>query len=60
MTKKTSKIFSIFWFVAGLAWTFAVIRHIAVKDDVIGAVIYMVAGIVSFILAFAYYKNFVK
>ncbi len=60
MTKKTSKFFSIFWLIAGLAWTFAVIRHMTVKDDVIGAIIYMIAAIVSFVLAFAYYKNFIK
>jgi len=60
MTKKTSKLFSIFWLIAGLAWAFAVVRHIAVKDDAVGAVIYIIAGIVSFVLAFAYYKNFVK
>ncbi len=60
MTKKTSKFFSIFWLIAGLAWTFAVVRHIAIKDDAVGAVIYVVAGVVSIVLAFAYYKNFVK
>jgi len=60
MNKKTSKIFSIFWLVAGLVWVIATIRHIIVKDDIVGAIIYIVAAAVSFILAFAYYRNFVK
>jgi len=60
MNKKSSKIFSIFWLVTGLVWVIATVRHIIVKDDIVGAVIYIVAAIVSFILAFAYYRNFVK
>ena len=60
MNKKSSKIFSIFWLVTGLVWVIATARHIIVKDDIVGAVIYIVAVIVSFILAFAYYRNFVK
>ena len=60
MNKKSSKIFSIFWLVTGLVWVIATARHIIVKDDIVGAVIYMVAAIISFILAFAYYRNFVK
>jgi len=60
MSKKSSKIFSIFWLVAGLVWVIATVRHIIVKDDIVGAVIYIVAAVVSFILAFAYYRNFVK
>ena len=60
MNKKSSKIFSIFWLVAGLVWVIATVRHIIVKDDIVGAVIYIVAAIISFILAFAYYRNFVK
>ena len=60
MNKKSSKIFSIFWLVTGLVWAIATVRHIIVKDDIVGAVIYILAAIVSFILAFAYYRNFVK
>jgi len=60
MNKKSSKIFSIFWLVTGLVWVIATVRHIIVKDDIVGAVIYIVAAVVSFILAFAYYRNFVK
>ncbi len=60
MNEKTSKIFSIFWLVAGLAWIIATIRHIIVKDDMVGTIIYIIAAIISFILAFVYYRNFVK
>lgn len=60
MNKKSSKIFSVFWLVTGLAWVIATVRHIIVKDDIVGAIIYIVAAIISFILAFAYYRNFVK
>jgi len=60
MNKKSSKIFSIFWLVTGLVWVIATVRHIIVKDDIVGSVIYIVAAIVSFVLAFAYYRNFVK
>jgi len=60
MTKKNSKIFFIFWLVAGLIWTFATIRHIAVNDDLVGAAIYLIAAIISYILAVAFYKNFIK
>jgi len=60
MNKKSSKIFSIFWFVAGLIWIIATVRHIIVKDDIVGTIIYIVAAIISLILAFAYYRNFVK
>lgn len=60
MDKKTSKIFSIFWLLAGMVWLIATVRHIIVKDDIIGAIIYIAAAIASFLLAFAYYKNFVK
>ena len=38
----------------------ATVRHIIVKDDIVGSAIYIVAAIVSFVLAFAYYRNFVK
>jgi len=60
MKKINNKIFSIFWLVAGLAWIVATVRHIIVKDDIIGTIIYIVAAIISFILAFAYYRNFLK
>jgi len=60
MTQKTSKFFPLFWFVAGLIWTFAAIRHIAVNDDLVGVVIYLIAAIISFILAVVFYKNFIK
>ena len=60
MNKKSSKIFSIFWLFTGLVWIIATVRHIIVKDDIVGAIIYIVAAIVSFILAFAYYRNMVK
>lgn len=60
MTKKTSKIFTIFWLVAGLIWTAATIRHLAVNDDLVGTVIYLIAAIISFILAAAFYKNLIK
>jgi len=60
MNKKSSKIFSIFWLFTGLVWIIATVRHIIVKDDIVGAIIYIVAAIVSFILAFAYYRNIVK
>jgi len=60
MKSKSSKTFSIFWFVAGVIWVIATVRHIIVKDDVVGTIIYIVAAIISFILAFVYYKNFVK
>ncbi len=57
MEKKTSKILSIFWLVSGTAWTIAAIRHILVKDDVVGVVIYAVAAVVSLVLALAHYRN---
>jgi len=60
MNKKSSRIFSVFWLVSGLVWVIATIRHVIVKDDIVGAVIYIVAAIVSFVLAFAYYRSFVK
>ena len=60
MDKKSSRIFSIFWLVSGLVWVIATVRHIIVKDDIVGSAIYIVAAIVSFVLAFAYYRNFVK
>ena len=60
MIKKTSKIFTIFWLVSGLIWTFATIRHIVVTDDLVGTVIYLIAAIISFILAVAFYKNSIK
>lgn len=62
MNKKSSKIFSVFWFVTGLVWVIATVRHIIVKvkDDIVGSIIYIVAAIISFLLAFAYCRNFVK
>lgn len=60
MTKKTTKNFSIFWLAAGIIWVVATIRHIIIKDDVVGTIIYITAGVLSFILAFAYYKSFIK
>jgi TRAP-type C4-dicarboxylate transport system permease small subunit len=60
MNKKTSKIFSIFWIVSGLTWVIVTLRHIIVKDDIVGTIIYIAAAIISFVLAFAYYRNFVK
>ncbi len=60
MDKKSTRIFSIFWLVSGLVWVIATVRHIIVKDDIVGSAIYIVAAIVSFVLAFAYYRNFVK
>ena len=60
MNKKSSKIFSIFWLVTGLIWIIAVIRHIIVEDDIVGSAIYIVAAVVSFVLASAYYRDLVK
>jgi len=60
MNKKSSRVFSIFWLVTGLVWVIATVRHIVVKYDIVGAIIYIVAATVSFILASAYYRNFVK
>ena len=60
MDIKNSKIFSIFWLVAGLAWTIAVVRRVIVEDDIVGVIIYAVVAILSFILALAFYRNFVR
>jgi hypothetical protein len=60
MNKRTSRTFSIFWLVAGLAWVAATIRHEIVNDDAVGTIIYIVAAIASFILAFLYYRNLAK
>jgi hypothetical protein len=60
MNMKTNKIFSFFWLIAGLVWTVATIRHIMVNDDNVGAIIYIVAAGISFVLAFVYRRNFVK
>jgi len=60
MNKRTSKILSVFWLVAGLIWVAAIVRHTTVKDDLIGAIIYLAAAVFSFILAFVYYRGFVK
>jgi len=59
MNKKTSKIFSIFWVISGLAWIIVTVRYM-LRNDLAGAILYLVAAITSFILAFAYYKNLVK
>ncbi len=55
---KKFKLFFAFWLVSGLIWLFAVARHIIVRNDVTGAIIYMIAAVASFILAFAYYKQY--
>ena len=60
MNKKNSKIFSIFWLISGIIWIIAIIRHAIVKDDMVGTMIYTIVAIISFVLSFAYYKNFVK
>jgi len=60
MNKKNNKIFLTFWLISGLIWIIATIRHIMFNDDVTGTIIYIIAAVISFILAFAYYKNFVK
>ena len=58
MNKKTSKILALFWLLSGLIWLAAFIRHVIVRDDMVGAIIYIVASAVSFVLCLAYYKNF--
>jgi len=60
MTKKNSKIFAIFWLVCGVAWLVAVIRQIIIKEDGLGLIIYLIATVLSLVLAMAYYKNWVK
>jgi uncharacterized MnhB-related membrane protein len=60
VTKKSSKIFLIFWLVAGLIWLIAVARHTIVNNDIIGALVYIAAAVLSFVLAFVYYKDFIK
>ena len=60
MNKKSTKVFSVFWLVAGLVWVVAAVRHIIVKDDIVGAILYVVAAIISSVLAFAYYRSFMK
>ena len=60
MNKKTSKIFSIFWLAAGIFWAIAAVRNITAKDDIVGIIIYIAAAVLSLILAFAYYRDFVK
>jgi len=60
MSRKNSKFFSVFWIFSGSIWLVVSIRHIMMKSDATGFLIYIIAFIVSFILAFAYYKDFVK
>jgi len=60
MTKKATKNFSIFWLLAGIIWLIAAVRHLIVTNDITGVIIYAAAGVLSFVLAFAYYWNFVK
>jgi len=60
MNKKTSKVFSIFWFIASLTWAVATVRHAMLKHDITGSVIYALAALTSLILAFAYSKDLVR
>jgi len=60
MTKKNSKIFAIFWLVCGLGWSIAAIRQMIIKEDGLGLIIYLIATVLSLVLAMAYYKNWVK
>jgi len=60
MNKKTSKIFSIFWLVAGLAWLIALVKCLKAGDDIVGILIYAIAAVISFVLSFAYRKDFIK
>jgi hypothetical protein len=60
MNKKNKKFFSIFWLIVGLIWIIAIIRHAIVKDGITEIIIYVIAAMVSFVLASIYYKNFVR
>jgi len=59
--QKNSRIFAIFWLIAGFVWLVALVRHWLVNQaDLTGHLIYLIAAIISFILSWAYYRNFVK
>jgi len=58
MNKRTSKIFSLFWLLSAVAWLIAGFRNL--NQDIVGLIIYFSAAVISFILFFAYYNNFLK
>jgi len=59
MNKNTIRGFAIFWVLAGVIWTIAAIRHgLVYPSDTTGLFIYAVTAVISFFLAFVYYKKF--
>jgi len=60
MSKKQIRGFYIFWIFSGVIWLAAGIRHYFWVEDTTGAIIEFVAAVLSFILAWAYWRGFVN
>jgi hypothetical protein len=57
MNRKSTKFFTLFWLLAGIIWIIAATRHITLQDEITSSVIYVIAAIISFILASAFHRG---
>jgi len=57
---KKNNFFSFFWLASGIIWFVAAIRNMTAKDDFVGLLIYISVSFLSFVLFFAYRRNFLK
>ncbi|MBU4082865.1 hypothetical protein KKB98_02900 [Patescibacteria group bacterium] len=57
MDKTKAKVFTIFWFVSGVVWTFASVKRFTAGEDITIAVVYAATAIIAFALALGFYRK---
>jgi len=57
MEKSTEKKFGYFWVIGGLIWAGAGLRHLLVKEDLVGALIEFAAVALCLILAYNFFAS---
>jgi len=55
MDKTKAKVFTIFWFVSGVVWTFVSVKRFTAGEDMV--IIYAITAIVAFMLSLGFYRK---
>lgn len=58
MNKIKAKVFTIFWLISGIVWAIVSIKRIINEEDM--AILYIITTIISFGLAFNFYRQLNK
>ncbi|MBU4030546.1 hypothetical protein KJ756_00015 [Patescibacteria group bacterium] len=58
MDKTKAKVFTIFWFVSGVVWTFASVKRFTAGEDMV--IIYAITAIGAFMLSLGFYRKWIS